>query len=308
VIGRRTLVAAGLALAAAPTLARAQGAVRTVVDVDGRAVKIADAARVVSVGGSVTETVFELGVGDRLVGVDTTSIFPWEQTSRIAKVGYMRQVAAEGVLSVRPSLILATKAAGPPAAFDQLREAGVPVLMMSDDYTFDSMLAKIRDAGAALGREAEAKAMIERKTAEMAAVRATLQRAKASPKVLFLLGIGAGAPQAAGRKTGADGVIALAGGANVMNGYDGYKPLSLEGTVAAAPDVIVTTVDTVERAGGPDKLLQHPALKLTPAAAAKRVHGFNAQLLLSFGPRTPQAVAMLAQALHPELDFGPLAR
>ena len=269
----------------------------------GRTIEIRDASRVVSIGGSVTEIVYAVGASDRLVGVDTTSLFP-EAATRLPQVGYMRQIAAEGVLSLRPSLIISTTAAGPPAAFDQLRGAGVPTLVLPEDYDFATVLGKIESVGRALGRDAAAQELIDARRAEMAALGARLAGTTTRPKVLSLLSISQGPPQAAGRATGADGIIRLAGGANAITSYDGYRPITVEGVLALAPDAIMVTAQTLHALGGIDGVLSAASLGLTPAGRARRVFALDALLLLGFGPRTPEAAYRLAAFLHPELDLG----
>jgi iron complex transport system substrate-binding protein len=77
--------------------------------------------RLVSVNGSVTEVVYALGAQGQLVGVDTTSKYPPE-TQKLPNVGYQRQLSAEGVLSLQPSLVLVTEDAGPPTALCPSRQ------------------------------------------------------------------------------------------------------------------------------------------------------------------------------------------
>ncbi len=93
-------------------------------------------------------------------------------------------------------------------------------------------------------------------------------------------------------------MIELAGGRNAFGQVEGYKPLAPEAAIAAAPDVILCTDQGLAAAGGVDGLLRAPGLAATPAGRARRVRSLEALLLLGFGPRLPQAVAQLAEALH----------
>jgi iron complex transport system substrate-binding protein len=97
-------------------------------------------------------------------------------------------------------------------------------------------------------------------------------------------------------------MIGLAGGAQVFPGFPGYIPMTPEGIVEAAPDVILTTDDSVERLGGWDAVYEHPGLGQTPAAENERIVAMDDLYLLGFGPRTGQAIADLALLLHPELQ------
>ena len=260
--------------------------------------------RIVSVGSALTEIVYALGAEGLLVGVDTTSQYP-AAAQALPQVGYMRALSAEGVLSLKPTLVIATTAAGPATTLDQLRATGVEVIVLPDLYDYDSVIAKIAAVGRLTGKQAEAVAMIARGRADMAALTARLAKATGKPRVLFLLSMGGGAPQAAGKDTAADGIIRLAGGANAIDGYAGYRPLTPEAVIASRPDVVLVTRQTAQAMGGAQAVLDQPALRQTPAGRAGKVLEFDTLLLLGFGPRTPQAALELAMALHPELARAP---
>ena len=260
--------------------------------------------RIVSVGSALTEIVYALGAEGLLVGVDTTSQYP-TAAQALPQVGYMRALSAEGVLSLKPTLVIATTAAGPATTLDQLRATGVEVIVLPDLYDYDSVIAKIAAVGRVTGKLAEAEAMIARGRGDMAALTARLAKATGKPRVLFLLSMGGGAPQAAGRDTAADGIIRLAGGANAIDGYAGYRPLTPEAVIASRPDVVLVTRQTAQAMGGAQAVLDQPALRQTPAGRAGKVLEFDTLLLLGFGPRTPQAALELAMALHPELARAP---
>lgn len=263
-----------------------------------RGTRAAETRRVVAVGGAITETVYALGCQDGLVGVDTTSQFPAE-ARHLPQVGYLRQLSAEGILSLSPELVIAAAEAGPPSVFDHLRQFGVPVERLSDDYSPEGVAEHVRRVGTVLGVSAAAQVLADRLRDEIEQIRQTVA-ALPQRSVLFLLGMGRGAPLAAGRATAADQMIRLAGGRNVMAGaYTGYKPVSAEAVAERAPERIVTTTQTLEVFGGqPERLLAQAGLALTPAARQERVAAFDALYLLGFGPRTPAALRDLVAALH----------
>ena len=259
------------------------------------------AGGIVSVGGAVTEIVYALGQQDRLLAVDTTSLYPPE-TAGLPNVGYLRQLSAEPILALGPALVLAAEDAGPPAGLDQLRDAGVTVVTVPEDYTPEGVLAKIDVVAAALGVEAAGKALRDKVAGELAAVREAFAGVERRPRVLFLLTISSGRTTvAAGRNTSAESIIALAGGDNAIDGFESYKPLSPEAAVAAAPDVLLIGERSLDLLGGMEGLLAIPEVALTPAAQNRRVVVMDTLLLLGFGPRTAEAVATLGQALHPDI-------
>ncbi|MBN9539109.1 MAG: ABC transporter substrate-binding protein [Reyranella sp.] len=260
--------------------------------------------RIVAVGSSITEIIYALGAEKLLVGVDTTSLYP-EVARSLPQVGYMRALSAEGVLSLKPTLIIATTAAGPASVLDQLKATGIEVMVLPDHYDYDSVVTKIAAVGKVTGKVAEADALIASGRATMKALSEKLATATSHPRVLFLLGMGSGAPQASGRGTAADGIIKMAGGMNAIDGYNGYRPLTPEAVIASKADYILVTRQTVEAMGSLQAILDQPAINRTPAGKAGKVLEFDALLLLGFGPRTPQAAEQLALKLHPELARAP---
>lgn len=259
-----------------------------------------DAARIVSVGGGVTEVVYALDFGNNVVGVDTSSVFP-ESATKLPQVGYQRQLSAEGVLSLKPTLVLATSDAGPPAALEQLRSAGVPVVSITADATVAGASARVRAVAQALGVPQRGEAVIQRLEADLAGARALTARVQSKPKVLFIYARGAGTLNVSGTATAADEMIRLAGADNAVTGYEGFKPFTAEAAVAAAADILLLPSRGLDSLGGPDGLLAVPGIAMTPAGRAKRIVTMDDLYLLGFGPRTGLAVQELAQQLHPEL-------
>ncbi len=265
--------------------------------------RAADAApaRVISIGGAVTEVVFALGAGDRVIAVDSTSRHP-PIAEALPDVGYMRALAAEPIIALAPDLVLAVEDAGPAAVIDQLRAAGTRIVTVPDEPSPEGVRRKIAVVAAALGLEAEGRTLAARIDAELARLAHELAAVKRQPSVLFLLSVGnGGAPLAGGAETSAAGIVELAGGRNAVSAFTGYKPLSPEAAVAAAPDVVLVTERTLELLGGPEAVLARPEVALTPAGRRRRLIAMDGLLLLGFGPRTPQAARQLAAALHPAI-------
>ena len=252
--------------------------------------------RTVSVGGAVTEIVHALGAGDTLVGADSTSTYP-PSAARLPRVGYMRQLSAEGVLALRPELVLATAEAGPPAVFAQLETAGVKVLRLAVRHTPEALRDNIRRIAEALQQPEAGLRVLADLDVRWARTRARIGAMRTHPRVLFLLAHGGGPPMVAGSDTAADAMITLAGGVNAARAMAGYKPLTAEAAIAAAPEVLLITDQGLEESGGLARLASHPGLALTPAGRARRVVAMDALYLLGFGPRLPEAVAELSERI-----------
>lgn len=259
---------------------------------------LADAGprRVVCVGGALTEIVYALGAGDRLVAVDSTSVYPAE-ASALPQVGYQRTLSAEGILAQTPDLLIATADAGPPTVLRQIRDAGVPVESVPVGYSPQAVDDKVRRVAAALGLAAQGEALRKRVAEGWRTLQGQLSAPPTRPRVLFILAHSGPALMVAGSNTAAHAMIELAGGVNAVGDTSGYKPLSPEAIIGAAPEVILITDEGLASVGGKAALLRKAGLAQTPAARSGRVIAMNALLLLGFGPRTPDAANQLAQAL-----------
>jgi iron complex transport system substrate-binding protein len=252
-------------------------------------------ARLVTVGAPVTEIVYALGGGAEVVGTDTTSRYP-DDVSRVAKVGYMRTLSAEGLLSLSPTHVLAQEGSGPDHVFTQLRALGVGVTLVPEVPSANGLIAKVRTLSERISRVREGEALTEWLAAQFESLER--QRAEAGGlkggSILCLIHAGNGGPIAAGAGTVADALIRLAGGCNAVAGITDYRPLSVEAAIAAAPEIVLVSHATVAQAGGMDGFLALPQVAQTPAAAARRVVAIDGALLLGLGPRTPDAVRRIA--------------
>jgi len=255
-----------------------------------------DAARIVSVGGSVTEIVYALGEEDRLVARDTTSTWP-EAAEALPDVGYMRRLSAEGILSTAPDLILAEDGAGPPETVDLLAETGLPFVTVPDSTSAEGIVTKINAVAEALGVPDKGTALAEQVRADLTLAEARADGVESPRRVLFVLSMQGGRILASGTNTAADGIIALAGGVNAVTEYDGYKPLTDEAVIAAAPDVVLM-MDRGDHALDADEVFGHPALAATPAGTARALVRMDGLYLLGFGPRTAAAAGDLNQMLY----------
>ena len=253
-----------------------------------------DASRIVTLGGAITEIVHAVGRGANVVGTDRSSLYP-ESILSGPRLDYFRQTSPEGVLALRPTLVLALDGTGPPGVLDQIRSAGVAVVVLPEATDVASAEARVRRVGEVLGRAVQADAVVARMRRDLAAAEAV--RPAVAPRVLFVYARGAGVVLAAGTGGGPDGVLRLAGAENAVTAYAGYRPLTAEAVVTAAPDAIAVPAKSLESLGGIDGLLRQPGLAQTPAGRARRVVAVDDDLLLGFGPRVGQGVEALARGL-----------
>jgi iron complex transport system substrate-binding protein len=250
--------------------------------------------RVVSIGGSITEIVYALGEQDRLIARDTTSSFPAD-VEQLPDVGYMRALSPEGVLSVDPTLIIAEEGSGPMETIEVLESANIPFVTIPDGFDRAAVAVKILAVAEALGVPEEGRALAEKVDTQLAALDTAVET---SSRVMFVLSTQGGRIMASGENTAAHGIIELAGGTNAVTGFEGYKPLTDEAIVLAAPDVIVMMSNRGDHSSENADLWAHPALSTTPAARSQSIVRINGLLLLGFGPRTPEAATTLHTALY----------
>ncbi|MCB5189698.1 ABC transporter substrate-binding protein [Methylobacillus arboreus] len=256
------------------------------------------AEKLLTIGGAVTEIVYALGKGNEVIANDITSVYP-EAAANKPKVGYMRTLSAEGLVSTGATLIIAEAGAGPRNVIDQVRNAGIKVVQLSESvHTPQQVAADIRTIGKQLSATSTEQVARQYENAWQEA-EAKLAALPGHPRVLFVMNNSGRGAQAAGDETAASAVIKLVHAENVMAGqYKGYRPLTAEALVAAAPDVIITTNEGLEASGGLQNFLKTPGIDLTPAGKNKRIVSMDTQYLLGFSPRLPAAAVELGEAIR----------
>ena len=289
--------------AAAPALEAAPVMPTRVRGVDGQRIVIRSAARIVSLNGDLTETIYALGLGRNLVGVDTSATFP-AAASLLPSVGYQRQLNAEGVLALSPTVVIGSTLAGPAAVIAQLKAAGVPTVIIPEDDRLSAPMSKIRSVARILGVPRRGRALADRTRAQIRAQSLKAARAakgRPKPRVAFLYLRGTRVQLIGGRGARSNIIIRLARGtdAGAETGVQGFQQLTPEALITARPDVLVVPKAGLESVGGIDGLLRIPGVAQTPAGRDRRVVAFDDQLLLGLGPRTGSAIRKLAAGLYP---------
>ena len=262
----------------------------------------AEPRRIVSIGGAATEILYRVGQQDRIVGVDTTSLFPPEALKTKPNVGYLRAISAEGVLSLSPDLILMEKDAGPPETVALLEQSGIRIVRVASGYEMEALPQKIRQVAEAVGKTEDGARIAAKVESDLSALKSTLAVVMTKKRVLFILSMVDGRPMAAGTGTAADAIIRLANAENVFGDVKGYKTISPEAAAALQPEAILM----ITRSGAPEEgidILKQPAFVETPAAKTGSFIKMDGLYLLGFGPRTPEAARELAARLYPDLHL-----
>lgn len=270
-----------------------------VVDARGRTVETGVGKRIVTLGSDVTEIVYALGVGDRIVAVDRGSKYPPAATSK-PNVGYRRKLSVEGLMALDPDLILAADDIGPLEAIEVLSSLAIPIVFIPEDNSREGIHRKIGLVAATLDRRDEGKKVASDVIAafDTAAKLTSGLSEERRKKVIFFHGLVR--LTAAGADTAADAIIRYAGGINPMAKVHGYKAASEEKLIELAPDVILMMGDGK---GGPtaDDVFSIPALGATPAARNRALVVLDGAYMIGFGPRTADAIRDLSRALYPDV-------
>jgi iron complex transport system substrate-binding protein len=268
-------------------------------DGTGRMVTIADTSRIVSIGGAVTEILYALGMEKNIAAVDSTSQYPPQALVEKKNVGYMRQLSSEGVLGLAPTLILAIAGAGPKETMSVLHAAGIPLVVVADDFSGAGIVEKVRVVSETAGVPKRGECLARLVRDDLAALAGVRGRIERPVRVIFVMSFVNGRAMVAGQKTAADGIIRLAGAVNAIRDYEGYKQINDEAAVAARPDVVLVMKRSGAETLTAEEVFKHPALSVSPAAASKAFVAMDGLYLLGFGPRTARAARDLAASLYP---------
>jgi iron complex transport system substrate-binding protein len=212
------------------------------------------------------------------------------------------------VLSLHPDVVLAEATTGPAEALEQIRDAGVPLVVLDPALELADVETRIAAVAEALGVPAAGRELTERTADRVAAARAEVPTGGDPPRVAFLYLRGSASVYLlGGAESGAVSLIEAAGGvdAGAESGLRrDFTPITSEALAAAAPDVILVMTKGLESVGGVDGLLEIPGVAQTPAGMDRRIASVEDGVLLNYGPRTDQVIASLATQFHDAASHG----
>ena len=271
-----------------------------VTDAEGNTVIVASSDRIVSLNGSTTEILFALGVGEKVVGCDASSTYPKGVIEKLPSIGYQYGLNAEGILSLNPTLVIGRDDVRPPQVVQQLRMAGVTVLLLPEPRSFEGAKQRLLTIGKAVGREKKAEELIETLNNDIKKLEAKLasRKGQTQQKALFLYLRGTQTTLVLGTDTAPGAMFDIVGAENAAGSIKGNKPMTAEAVIAAQPDVYVLFSTGLESIGGVDGLLKLPGLAHTPAGQNRRVVTLDGQYLSGFGPRCGRAALDLFQGIY----------
>ena len=266
---------------------------------DGIVVEVTDSSRIIVLNEAIAEIVVSLGMQDFIIGRDATTTLA--SLLDVEEVSNGHDISAESVLSLRPSVVIGDTRTGPPEALQQLRAAGVAVLVAPEVWTLSDLPSRVEMIAGALGIPRAGDRLVD---LTQRAIDDALRGVGAYADVLrvaFLYVRGtASVYLLGGTGSGADELVAATGAVDVgaLNGLSAFTPLTAEAIVQADPDVLLVMTRGLDSVGGIDGLLALPGVSSTRAAATRAVIAVDDDLLLSFGPRTGALIARLAELLN----------
>ena len=271
-------------------------------------VTVHSAERIIAVdlAGSLAQTLWGLGYGDRLVGRDISTTIPGVEDIPVV-TGTGHAISPEAVLDLRPDLILTDGTVGPIDVMLQLREAGIPLVFIREHAGLGQPAAQAQRVADVLGVPERGRLLAERITADIDEVTATIQAYTPTNRddklrmvFLYLRGSN-GIYYLFGDESGAGDLVRALGGIDVAGeiGWEGLRPVTDEALIAANPDLILVMSKGLESVGGVESLVElKPAIGLTTAGQNRRFVDMADTEVLGFGPRTPQIVDALARAIY----------
>lgn len=274
---------------------------KTIQSSDGISVQVTNPQKVITIGGSITETVYALGKGELVIATDASSSYPSE-IFRLPKVPYVRNLTAEGILSLGADLIISSNDANPKSAIDQIRSAGTNMILVEEKESLKGVIQKITTIGNILNAEKNAEQIVKKIQADYKKASEYRTQISEKPKVLFVLAVrGTGSFMVAGNETGAEVMIELAGGINAIPSFSGYKQTNMESILAANPDYIL--VMEGRNHAVKESFENTPGFDTINAVKNNNIITIDGNYLLGFGPRFGAAILDLMKELHPELNI-----
>ena len=295
---RRTLaIILAAALAASPAFAQA------VSFTDSRGVTIslpAKAARIVSLSPAITEMLFAVGAGPRVVGVTSYCNYP-AAADALPEVGAYSPdtISMEAIVALRPDLVLGEPQIHRQLA-DQFKAAGLRFAAL-DLTGFDAVFSAIETTGKAGGDQAMAAALVSSMKARLEAVRAKLAAVPAGSRPLVFWEVWNEPLMTAGPGTFIGMVLEAAGARNVFADLaEDWPVVSFEALVARKPDYIMASQMQAELLT-PEKLAARPGWSGLKAVKERRIVLLDGDIVSRPGPRFVEAVELIAKALYPGL-------
>lgn len=256
--------------------------------------------RIITAGSALTETICALGDSDKIVATDRTSLYPADM-QKLPSIGYRSSISAEGIISQKPTILIAEKDYVESAVLTQVQTTGIKVIIIDRQYSLDGTKSMIRQLADAINRKQEGEKLIKKIETDLAEANAIIKKSKSTPRVLCVYNRDKSSFSVAGANT-FSGILPYAGAQPAITGVEGYKPLNTEALMAANPDYLLMFEAGVQALGGIDGVLSIPGIAQTTAGKKKQVVTMEGIKVSNFGPRMGEAAKELAIKFHPDVQ------
>lgn len=259
--------------------------------------------RIVSLSKHLTEILFALGKGQNIVACDLTSSYP-DSAKLLPTVGYHRALNPEGIISMKPDIVIHSNDIGPTSVLPQLEKIGLNIKVFGGANTLDSAKLLISQLGKFFGTEHRGDSLNKKIDADMLMVAEARKQIVDSPSVMIIHYGQANNVYfvMSGRKGPSDKMINYAGGKVAQYDTKGARQISAEAVAIANPDIIIATDFGFDKMGSAEKFKTIPGIALTNAAKNNQIFRFEEHDLVYFGPRTGENILKLMKIIHPTAD------
>ena len=260
---------------------------------------VKDPSRIIIAGGSIAEIMYFIGAEEKIIGLDVTSVYP-EETKNFPSIGYVRNLSAEGVLSMMPSLVIGEDDMGPPSVLKQIMATSVDLRIIPEHHSADGIVKKINCIGKIIDEERLVKRVIKKNI--MSSVKQLQkvadQNRKDDIKVMLILSMQSTSPIVAGTKTSGHGFIEMIGAKNIFDSFEGWKAVTAEAIIEMNPDYILIPSRDMHKNSKVATITEHPIFAKTTAGRNKNFIIDDGMAMLGFGTRTIFSALNAAQTIN----------
>nr|ELR5232388.1 ABC transporter substrate-binding protein [Providencia rettgeri] len=246
--------------------------------------------RIVSLGNDITEIIFALNFGDNIIAQSTLSSFAQIPPT----IEDIKRIDPQRIISMRPTLVLASDQARPSSALLHIQNQGIHVIKVARGMTLEAIPNKIRIIAKQINQVHLGEQLIQ-------SFQNDLSKIKISPinkNILFIINKGGALPLIAGTNTTADKLITAIGAKNAMANMTLYQPLSPEAVIEGQPDLIVVSHESAKTLGGTKSIWRLPGISMTPAGRNKALVIVDEVGMLNFSLGTPLVMSQIRQKLE----------
>ena len=250
-----------------------------------------NSSRIVVAGGSITEIIYFLNSEEKIVALDVTSNYP-EKAKELPSIGYVRNLSAEGILSMNPSIVFGEDDMGPPGVIKQLRDINIDLRIIPEEKTIDGILDKIYCIASIIDKVPNAESKINSTLIpDILSIEKRLSTSTLIPKrVMFIFSIKGNKIIVAGSGTSGDGFIKMTGSENIFSTIEGWKSVSQEAIIKENPDYIIMSERDLHNSETIKSISENPIFKNIRAFEEQNIIFDDAMAMLGFGPRTIKSV------------------